>query len=71
MPAEGLWPLAKGSKDAKSKQNKLGWVCRQKVCGHCRKAQSMQASKIGRAGYAGRRSVATGEGLKVCKKQAK
>jgi hypothetical protein len=72
MPAEGLWPLAKGSKYAKSEQNKPGRVCRQKVCGHWRRAQSMQEeSKIGRAGYAGRRSVATCEALKVCKKQAK
>ena len=46
MPAEGLWALAKGSKYAKSKQNRG-------------------------AGYAGRRSVAIGEGLKVCKKEEK
>jgi hypothetical protein len=123
MQAEGLWPLANGSNYAKSKQNTLGQVCRQKVCGHWRRAQSMQkankiswagyaggrsvatcerltkskskqnnpgrvcrqkvcghwrraqsiqkASKIRRAGYAGKRSVATGETLKVCKKQTK
>ena len=46
MPAEGLWPLAKGSQYAKSKQNRG-------------------------AEYAGRRSVATGERLKVHKKQRK
>jgi hypothetical protein len=47
MPAEGLWPLAKGSNYAKSKQNNADRVCRQKVCGHWRTAQSMQPLATG------------------------
>merc|ERR1711966_575776 len=70
MAAEGAWPLAQGSKYAKSEEIRGDRVWRQRVPGHWRRAQSMQkARKSGGTGYGGRGSLATGAWLKVCKKQ--